>query len=166
MVLLPSGSFEYEGLTIASDRINGTWYGEQPFQMTVNFATGTGTIGKILNSTGTFSPPNSTEYNNGEIILYGKLRINMTDGTFSGTNLSFKSVEEIRDVDSGLITPVIRYDSDDNNFATVSLYGSFHGAGGEGVSGVFHGRFRLTNNYWSYYWKTIYTYCSFTGRRD
>ena len=93
---LPSGSFEYEGLTIASDRINGTWYGEQPFQMTVNFATGTGTIGRKLNSTGTFSPPNSTEYNNGEIILNGELRINMTDGSFTGTNLSFKSIEEIR----------------------------------------------------------------------
>ena len=135
---LPSGSFEYEGLTIASDRINGRWFGEQPFQMTVNFATGTGTIGRKLNSTGTFSPPNGTEYNNGEIILNGELRIDMTDGSFTGTNLSFKSVEEIRNEDSGNITPVIHYDSDENNFATVSLYGSFHGAAGDGVSGVFH----------------------------
>ena len=135
---LPSGTYEYEGLTIASDRINGSWYGEQPFQMTINFAKGTGIIGKKLNSRGTFSPPNSTEYNNGEIILNGELRINMTDGTFTGTNLSFMSVEEIRNADSGIITPMLRYDSNDNNFATISLHGSFHGVEGEGVSGVFH----------------------------
>ena len=106
---LPSGSYEYEGLTIASDRINGSWYGEQPFQMTVNFAKGTGIIGKKLNSRGTFSPPNSTEYNNGEIILNGELRINMTDGTFTGTNLSFISVEEIRNADSGIIIPTASF---------------------------------------------------------
>ena len=49
-----------------------------------------------------------------------------------GTNLSFKSVETT----SG--TETVHYDSSIRNIESVSLYGSFHGQTGEGISGVFH----------------------------
>ena len=129
---LPTGIYEYEGLTVATSRINGSWFGEQPFQMIVNFTNGTGAINKKPNSSGTFLTPGRTIYNEGEIILNGELTIDMSDGTFTGTNLSFRSVESING------TQTVHYDSSINNYESVSLYGSFHGQTGDGVSGVFH----------------------------
>ena len=100
--------------------------------MIVNFTNGTGAINKKPNSSGTFLTPGRTIYNEGEIILNGELTIDMSDGTFTGTNLSFRSVESING------TQTVHYDSSINNYVSVSLYGSFHGQTGDGVSGVFH----------------------------
>ena len=129
---LPTGKFIYEGLTVATSRVNGTWFGEQPFQMVVSFATNSGTVNIKPNSVGTFLTPGRTKFNAGEVILQGNLAVNMIDGTFTGTNLSFKAEE----TENGATKT--HFDSTRTSDGAVSIYGSFHGSAGEGVSGVFH----------------------------
>ena len=117
---LPTGNQIYDGITISLPKTNhdgrkdhgGLSY--RRFFMSVDFSSGVANI----------NPKTQPTLGINQVDLVGNFTVNLRDGTFGVGNNDSLMLKI--GTDSGV------------EYSTASLYGTFHGPEGEGVTGVFH----------------------------
>ena len=123
---IPNATYTYEGVSFTSEeqfesnRTSHVHYlGD--FQIQVNFANG-----RALFDSRTSSSANSEGYS-GDLVAYGRLDVDVENGTFSGQDVTFHWLEIFKGRRVG-----------GRELPPLTVHGMFHGDGANGVSGVYY----------------------------